>query len=121
MDSISAVWLLLVFAALGIGFFAGALLLYWRTRRQFVLALHYLLGRLKLLETEIQQLSEDDLVLKEAIKARAMMDEDDIRDLRRELIDRPRQLEAERAELLENTFDEDIAERLVKDFPETLQ
>jgi len=121
MDSVATVWLLLMFASLGIGFFAGAFLLYWRTRKQFVLALHYLLGRLKLLETEIRQLSEDDLVLTEALKSRGLMDEDDIRDLRRELIDRPRQLEAERAELLENAFDEEIAERLVKDFPDTLQ
>lgn len=114
------VWLLLI-ASLGLGFFAGALILYWRMRKQFVLALHYLLGRLKLLETEIQQLSEDGLVLKEALKARGLMDEDDMLHLRRDLIDRPRQLEAERAELLENTLDEEMAERLVKDFPETLQ
>ncbi len=113
-------WMLLVVLALGAGFFFGVLLLHWYNRRQVAGALRYFLDRLKVVESDLRWMSENEYVLKELLKIRGLLDDEDLIELRRELIERPRQIEAERAELIEQAQDEDVAERLVKDFPDTL-
>ena len=113
-------WMLLIVLALGAGFFIGVLLLHWYNRRQLAGALRYILNRLKVVESDLRWMSENEYVLKELLKSRGLLDDEDLIELRRELIERPRQIEAERAELIEQAQDEDVAERLVKDFPDTL-
>jgi len=113
-------WIVLVVLALGVGFFIGAFLLHWYSRRQLVGSLQYILDRLKVVEAELRQMAENEYVLRELLKSRGLVDEEDLAELHRELIERPRQLEAERAELLKRAQDKDVAERMVKDVPDTL-
>lgn len=113
-------WALLVVVALGAGFFLGALTLHWYGRRQMIGSLQYILDRLKLVETDLIRMSENEYVLVELLKSRGHFDEEDLVELRRELIERPRQIEAERAELLQRAGGDDVAERIVKDIPDTL-
>ena len=113
-------WIMLVVLALGAGFFIGALVLHWYGRRQLVGSLKYILDRLKVVEAELRQMGESEYVLLELLKSRGLVDEEDLAELHRELIERPRQLEAERAELLKRAQDDDVAERLVRDVPDTL-
>jgi len=121
MQSWSAMgWLLLSVLALGVGFFLGALVLHWLGRRQLVGSLTYILDRLKLAEYETRRGDENQRVLLELLRRRGLVDDEDMAELRRELIDRPRQLEAERAELIEQAQSEEVAERLVKNVNDTL-
>jgi hypothetical protein len=121
MQSWSAMgWLLLLVLALGVGFFLGALVLHWLGRRQIVGSLTYILDRLKLAEYESRRSEENQRVLVELLRRRGLVDDEDMAELRRELIDRPRQLEAERAELLEQAQSEEVAERLIKNVNDTV-
>lgn len=113
-------WMILVVLALGAGFFIGAFVLHWYGRRQLLGSLKYILDRLKVVEAEMRHMGENEIVLLEFLKSRGLVDEEDLAELHRELIERPRQLEAERAELLMRAQDEDMAERLVKNVPDTL-
>ena len=113
-------WIVLVVLSLGVGFFTGAFILHWYGRRQLVGSLQYILDRLKVVESEMRQMGENEYVLLEMLKSRGLVDEEDLVELHRELIERPRQLEAERAELLKRAQDDDMADRLVKDVPDTL-
>lgn len=121
MDSWTTVgWVLLVVLALGGGFFIGAVVLHWYGRRQVIGSLQYMLDRLKVVESDLRRAGENEYVLREALKQRGVFDDEDLADLRRELIERPRQVEAERAELLRQAVDEELADRVVKDVPDTL-
>ena len=112
--------MVLVVMALGVGFLIGALVLHWAGRRQLVGSLQYILDRLRLLESDLSRLRDSEHVLSELLKVRGLVDEDDLIELRRELIERPRQIEAERAELLQRAEGEDMADRVIKDVPDTL-
>ena len=113
-------WIAIVCLALGVGFLAGAWLLYWHGRRQMVASLRYILDRIKLTESDVRRMVENEYVLKELLKSRGHFDDEDLTQLRRELIELPRQIEAERAELLKQAVDDEVAEKLVNDFPDTL-
>lgn len=90
-------------------------------RRQMLMGLHYMLDRLAVSVCDLQRLSEDLLVLREVMERRGLLDAEEFMSLRRELVDIPRQRQAEHAELLEGVIDDDDMGRLVKDFPDTVQ
>jgi len=113
-------WVLLTVLAVGSGVIGGALLHYWRQRRQLADSTKYLLDRLKVAESDINRLQEETFLLREYLNRRGLLDEDDLALLRRELIELPRQLEAERDELLKGALKKDEEERLVKNIPDTL-
>jgi hypothetical protein len=113
-------WVLLTVLAVGSGVIGGALLHYWRQRRQLADSTKYLLDRLKVAESDINRLQEETFLLREYLNRRGLLDEDDLAVLRRELIELPRQLEAERDELLKGALKKDEEERLVKNIPDTL-
>jgi hypothetical protein len=110
----------LVLISLGVGFLIGALVLHWVGRRQLLGSFQYILDRVQLVESDLARLSDNGHVLSELLKARGLVDEEDLIELRRELIERPRQIEAERAELLQRAEGADISERVIKDIPDTL-
>jgi len=90
-------------------------------RRQLLVGLHYMLDRLAVTGCDLQRLAEDLLVLREVMERRGLLDADEFTRLRRELVDIPRQRQAEQAELLEGVVDEEELGPLVKDFPDTVQ
>jgi DNA polymerase III delta prime subunit len=93
---------------------------YWRNRRQLDVSTKYLLDRLRVAESDIHRLKEDLFVLREYLSRKGLLDDDDLATLRRELIELPRQMEAERAELLKGVLEKEEEERLVKNIPDTL-
>jgi len=111
---------LLFIIGLGAGVLGGGLLVYWRHRRQLVSSTKYLLDRLQLAESDVHRMREDIFVLREYLSRRGLLDEDDLNNLRRELVELPRQIEAERAELVKGVLEKDDEERLVKNIPDTL-
>ncbi|MBW1810682.1 MAG: hypothetical protein JRJ87_20990 [Deltaproteobacteria bacterium] len=113
-------WVLLTVLAVGSGVIGGAMLHYWRQRKQLADSTNYLLDRLKVAESDINRLQEETFLLREYLNRRGLLDEDDLALLRKELIELPRQLEAERAELLKGALKKDEEERLVKNIPDTL-
>ncbi len=80
----------------------------------------YLLDRLQVAESDINRLQEETFLLREYLNRRGLLDEDDLALLRRKLIELPRQLQAERDELLKGALKKDEEERLVKNIPDTL-
>jgi len=113
-------WILLVFMALGSGVLGGAILLYLSRRRRMVDPTSYLLDRLGVLESDLRRASEDIFLIREYLYRKGLVDEEDLALLRRKLIELPRQMEAERAELIRGAIEKDKEEQLVKDIPDTL-
>ena len=111
-------WVLILVLALGAGFVGGAILLHWQSRRLLVRSTKYLLDRLKVAETDFARLTEDQAVLTEYLRRRGLLDDEDLLALRRELIELPRQLEAERNELLKEAVEKGEEERIVKNVPD---
>ncbi|MBN2498688.1 MAG: hypothetical protein JXR96_29120 [Deltaproteobacteria bacterium] len=114
-------WLLVAVLALAAGLLGGLLLVSWRSRRQWIHSIKYVIDRLRVAEADLRHLEEDLYVLKIHLQRRGQLDDEDLSELRRELIDRPRQLEAERQELLKEASKHGVSERLVKDVPDILQ
>ncbi len=112
-------WVILAVVSLGSGFLGGALLIQWYNRRQLVRSTEYLLDRLKVLENDLHHLVENQVVLTEYLRRKGFVDDEDLIILRRELIDIPRQLEAEKNELLKNALDNGKKEQIIKDVPDT--
>lgn len=113
-------WLVLLVLALGVGFTFGAMLLHAYGRRQLISSIKYILNRLKVVESDLRHTSENGFVLKEIVKGRGLFDEEDFIELRRELVERPRQIEAERAELLRHAQVDETDPLSVKDFSNTV-
>ncbi len=90
-------------------------------RQQMVSAVHYLFDRITLLGTEVQRISEDMLVLKEMLERRGLVDSDELARLHQEIIEIPRQRQAEHEQLLDAVKDEDKKERMVRNVPDVLQ
>lgn len=112
-------WVLALVLGLGAGFLGGALLLHWYNRMQLVRSTQYILHRLKVVETDLHRMCEEQIVLREYLRRKGLLDDEDLAALRRELIDIPRQLEAERNELLAEGIDKEKAGRVIKDVPDT--
>ncbi len=113
-------WVLLVFMALGSGVLGGAILLYLSRRRRMVDPTSYLLDRLGVLESDLRRASEDIFLIREYLCRKGLVDEEDLALLRRKLIELPRQMEAERAELIKGALEKDKEEQLIKNIPDTL-
>ena len=80
----------------------------------------YLLDRLGVLESDLRRASEDIFLIREYLYRKGLVDEEDLALLRRKLIELPRQMGAERAELIRGAIEKDKEEQLVKDIPDTL-
>jgi hypothetical protein len=113
-------WVLLVFMAIGSGVLGGAIMLYLNRRRRMIEPTNYLLDKLGLLESDLRRASEDIFLIREYLYRKGLVDEEDLALLRRKLIELPRQMEAERAELIKGALEKDKEEQLVRDVPDTL-
>ena len=84
-------------------------------------SLKYVMDRLKKLEVDLRRVDEDMLVVRARLRQRGLMDDEDSAELRRVLVELPRQRKAERLELVEVARQHGLAERVVSDTPDTLQ
>jgi hypothetical protein len=113
-------WVLLLVLTVGLVAITVTLVLLWRKRRGLLESVKYLLDRLQVAENDLCREREELLVLREYLRRRGLLDEEDLAMLRRELIDIPRQREAEKNELIKEALGEGDKERIVKDTPDTI-
>lgn len=113
-------WILLLVLAMGLVAISVTLAVSWRKRKGMVDSVKYLLDRLQVAESDLCREREELLVLKEYLRRKGMLDDEDLAMLRRELIDIPRQREAEKEELFKEALGEADKERIIKDTPDTI-
>lgn len=113
-------WVLLLVLAMGLVTITVTLVVTWRKRKGLVDSVKYLLDRLQVAESDLCREREELLVLKEYLRRKGMLDDEDLAMLRRELIDIPRQREAEKEELFKEALGEADKERIIKDTPDTI-
>ncbi len=109
-----------ILVAILCGIVAGAWVYTLRSRKELIDSVNYLMDRLIVAESDLQRMRDNQEVLNEHLKRRGLLDDDDLTALRREIIDIPQQLEAEKNELLKEAIDADKKDRLVKNIPDTL-
>jgi hypothetical protein len=113
-------WVLLLVLAMGLVTITVTLAVTWRKRKGLVDSVKYLLDRLQVAESDLCREREELLVLKEYLRRKGMLDDEDLAMLRRELIDIPRQREAEKEELFKEALGEGDKDRIIKDTPDTI-
>jgi hypothetical protein len=113
-------WVLLLVLAMGLVAITVTLVVTWRKRKGLVDSVKYLLDRLQVAENDLCREREELLVLKEYMRRKGLLDDEDLAMLRRELIDIPRQREAEKEELFKEALGEDDKDRIIKDTPDTI-
>ena len=113
-------WVLLLVLAMGLVTITVTLVVTWRKRKGLVDSVKYLLDRLQVAESDLCREREELLVLKEYMRRKGMLDDEDLAMLRRELIDIPRQREAEKEELFKEALGEGDKDRIIKDTPDTI-
>jgi len=113
-------WILLLVLAMGLVTITVTLAVTWRKRKGLVDSVKYLLDRLQVAESDLCREREELLVLKEYLRRKGMLDDEDLAMLRRELIDIPRQREAEKEELFKEALGEADKDRIIKDTPDTI-
>jgi hypothetical protein len=113
-------WILLLVLAMGLVTITVTLVVTWRKRKGLVDSVKYLLDRLQVAESDLCREREELLVLKEYLRRKGMLDDEDLAMLRRELIDIPRQREAEKEELFKEALGEGDKDRIIKDTPDTI-
>jgi len=113
-------WILLLVLAMGLVTITVTLAVSWRKRKGMVDSVKYLLDRLQVAESDLCREREELLVLKEYLRRKGMLDDEDLAMLRRELIDIPRQREAEKEELFKEALGEADKDRIIKDTPDTI-
>ncbi|MBW2702619.1 MAG: hypothetical protein JRF33_17505 [Deltaproteobacteria bacterium] len=114
-------WVVLTLAMMGVGVVVGGALVVWYQRGRWMGSLKYVMDRLKKLEADLRRVDEDMLVVRARLSQRGLMDDEDSDELRRILVELPRQRKAERLELVEVARRHGLAERVVSDTPDTLQ
>jgi hypothetical protein len=121
MDQISTLSLgLLLVLTMVIGILTGLLFYSFKNRKQMYLSIQHLLDRLKVAETDLRRSYDHQKVLREFLRRKGILDDEDLAMLHRELIEIPSQKEAERNELLANRLDEENDGYLVKDIDDTI-
>lgn len=113
-------WVMLSLSLLLLLSGAGLWLFAQKEHRAGAAARRYLVDRLELLQKDLERAAEDLRVLTEAVRRKGLLDEDDIAALRREIIERPRQRQAEQAELLRAAPPAKSDQVVLPDSPETL-
>jgi len=113
-------WVLLMVLAIGLVTIAVTLVVTWRKRKGLLDSVKYLLDRLQVAESDLCREREELLVLKEYLRRKGLLDDEDLAMLRRELIDIPRQREAEKEELFKEALGEGDKERIIKNTPDTI-
>jgi hypothetical protein len=113
-------WVLLIVLALGLVAITVTLVVTWRKRKGLLDSVKYLLDRLQVAESDLCREREELLVLKEYLRRKGFLDDEDLAVLRRELIDIPRQREAEKEELIKEALGEGDQDRIIKDTPDTI-
>jgi hypothetical protein len=113
-------WILLLVLAMGLVTITVTLVVSWRKRKGLVDSVKYLLDRLQVAESDLCREREELLVLKEYLRRKGLLDDEDLAMLRRELIDIPRQREAEKEELFKEALGEADKDRIIKDTPDTI-
>jgi hypothetical protein len=113
-------WVLLLVLAMGLVTITVTLVVTWRKRKGLVDSVKYLLDRLQVAENDLCREREELLVLKEYLRRKGLLDDEDLAMLRRELIDIPRQREAEKEELFKEALGEGDQDRIIKDTPDTI-
>ena len=113
-------WILLLVLAMGLVTITVTLAVTWRKRKGLVDSVKYLLDRLQVAESDLCREREELLVLKEYLRRKGMLDDEDLAMVRRELIDIPRQREAEKEELFKEALGEADKDRIIKDTPDTI-
>jgi|GEM_PF-1788820 len=114
------VWLGLGIVVLGGSFVFCVLLLDWRHKKQLLISTHFLLDHLRVVKNDIGRLREENLVMREYLRRRELLDDDDLKALHRELIELPLQVEAERNELLQGALDSEKEGRVIKEISNTI-
>jgi hypothetical protein len=104
----------LALLALGVGSFLGSLVFYHLSRKSLVTAVQYLVERLRKSETDIVKLAEELTVLREHVRRKDLLEDEDFAALRREMVDLPRKHEAEKRALAKDGLEPSKLERLVK-------
>ena len=113
-------WILFLVLAMGLVTITVTLVVSWRKRKGLVDSVKYLLDRLQVAESDLCREREELLVLKEYLRRKGLLDDEDLAMLRRELIDIPQQREAEKEELFKEALGEADKERIIKDTPDTI-
>ena len=113
-------WVLLIVLAVGLVAITVTLVVTWRKRKGLLDSVKYLLDRLQVAESDLCRDREELLVLKEYLRRKGFLDDEDLAMLRRELIDIPRQREAEKEELIKDALGEGDQDRIIKDTPDTI-
>ena len=113
-------WVLLLVLAMGLVTITVTLVVTWPKRKGLVDSVKYLLDRLQVAESDLCREREELLVLKEYLRRKGLLDDEDLAMLRRELIDIPRQREAEKEELFKEALGEGDKDRIIKDTPDTI-
>ena len=113
-------WILLLVLAMGLVTITVTLVVTWRKRKGLLDSVKYLLDRLQVAESDLCREREELLVLKEYLRRKGMLDDEDLAMLRRELIDIPRQREAEKEELFKEALGEGDKDRIIKNTPDTI-
>ncbi len=113
-------WVLLMVLVMGLVAITVTLVVTWRKRRGLVDSVKYLLDRLQVTENDLCREREELLVLKEYLRRKGILDDEDLAMLRRELIDIPRQREAEKEELFKEALGEGDQDRIIKNTPDTI-
>ncbi|HOX44826.1 MAG TPA: hypothetical protein PK668_14600 [Myxococcota bacterium] len=120
MDSWTAMgWVILGVLLVGVVLLVAGVLLTWQGRRQLAGSLKYLLDRLGVVEADVRQLDEALALLQAQLRRRGLVDEEDLREVRRELVEQ-HQREAEQQELVRRLAEPELAARLVKNPSDTL-
>ena len=120
--NISVLMVVVLFAGalVGVGILGGLLLLYRHNYNKLFGSMKYMLNFIKVVETDILKLKEDVYLIKEYLHRKGLLDEEDLDLLRKELIEKPRQLEAEKEELLAKAVDQEREGKVIKNTPDTL-
>jgi hypothetical protein len=113
-------WVLMLVLAMGLVTITVTLVVTWRKRKGLLDSVKYLLDRLQVAESDLCREREELLVLKEYLRRKGLLDDEDLAMLRRELIDIPRQREAEKEELFKEALGEADKDRIIKDTPDTI-
>jgi hypothetical protein len=113
-------WVMLLVLAVGLVASTVTLVVTWRKRKGLLDSVKYLLDRLQVAESDLCREQEELLVLKEYLKRKGLLDDEDLAMLRRELIDIPRQRNAEKEELIKEALGEGDQDRLIKNTPDTI-
>jgi hypothetical protein len=113
-------WVLLMVLVVGLVAITVTLVVTWRKRRGLVDSVKYLLDRLQVTENDLCRERDELLVLKEYLRRKGILDDEDLAMLRRELIDIPRQREAEKEELFKEALGEGDQDRIIKNTPDTI-